>query len=246
MAAFFIPLLLLLVSRGTYDEADFHEHLGGSAGRALLYFLLAGLAIFILTIIWAKLYPVIILRRGADNVKVFLPSSEESINSLKRINRKQREEVNNREAIIEILTPVLEVKVKQSEYASEKELQEYIAKNIASFYFRGNRLHLVKGGVEYYAKDVGRIDILTKDEKGNFVIIETKLGRTADKTIGQVSRYMGWVDKHLNTGKKEVHGVIIGHTFDVKAKYATIYDNIHLVEYDLGLSLRNAGLEEMS
>ena len=48
-----------------------------------------------------------------------------------------------------------------------------------------------------YTTDVGYIDILAEDEKGNFVVIELKKGRQSDRAVGQLLRYMVWIKKNL-------------------------------------------------
>lgn len=125
-------------------------------------------------------------------------------------------------------------------FENERELQYYIAENISKFSFLGKQIKLYPNGVEYYIKDVGRIDILARDCDGDFVIIETKVNKVPDKTVGQISRYMGWVEANLNTGNNKVHGLIVGHKITKKLKYAvSLHDDIHLLKYSIGIKLRN-------
>lgn len=58
------------------------------------------------------------------------------------------------------------------------------------------------------------IDILARDENaGNHVVIELKKSQTSDDTIGQLTRYMGWVmDKK---GDENVRGIIISANYDM-------------------------------
>lgn len=124
----------------------------------------------------------------------------------------------------------------------EKDLQNRLADAArqGQLTLDGKMLRLYPNGVEYVVSDAnGRIDILLTDKDSNFYIIETKLNKVSDETIGQISRYMGWVKKNLNTKHKRVYGLIIGLKADQKLKYAASnYDDIFIFEYDLALRFR--------
>ena len=60
--------------------------------------------------------------------------------------------------------------------------------------------------MEYSIED-GRIDILAVDKNNRPVVIELKISRGRNRTIGQLLYYMGWVDAHL--GKGPCRGMII-------------------------------------
>jgi RecB family endonuclease NucS len=61
-------------------------------------------------------------------------------------------------------------------------------------------------GVEFPI-DGGRIDILAVDRNKQYVVIELKVSRGRNKTLGQLLHYMGWVDKNL--GKGTCRGIVI-------------------------------------
>ena len=84
-----------------------------------------------------------------------------------------------------------------------------------------------------YPTEVGPIDILTTDEKGDFYVFETKLSRGVDKALGQLLRYMGWVK--INIAKnKNVYGFIVANKMDEKIKYAVeMTPNVALCEYEM-------------
>ena len=49
-----------------------------------------------------------------------------------------------------------------------------------------------------YVTPVGRIDVLCRDRKRNFVVIELKRFRASTESIiDQITRYIGWVEQHL-------------------------------------------------
>jgi hypothetical protein len=93
-------------------------------------------------------------------------------------------------------------------FAQEADLRDFLAKN-PNRIEAGLTLYNEGGvsGVEYQISD-GRIDILAKDKNDRFVVIELKVGRGRNRTIGQLLYYMGWVDKHLADGKP-CRGMII-------------------------------------
>ena len=88
-----------------------------------------------------------------------------------------------------------------------------------------------------YPTEVGRIDILTTDEEDNFVVFELKLSRGADRALGQLLRYMGWVKKNL-AKDKNVKGIIVANKMDDKIKYAvSATTDITLYEYEMKFEL---------
>lgn len=124
----------------------------------------------------------------------------------------------------------------------ESHLRDFIAQNIEAIKVDDRSLKLYtdndgRDGVEY-PTDVGPIDILAIDEEGNFVVFELKLSRGADKAIGQLLRYMGWVKKNLAKDKK-VKGVIVAKSVDEKLRYAVaIIPDVTLFEYAVRFDLR--------
>jgi len=70
---------------------------------------------------------------------------------------------------------------------------------------------------EYDTKEVGKIDLLCKDRKGTHVVVELKKGRKSDEVVGQTLRYVGWVEKNLDS---KVRGIIIVNEPDPKLQYA--------------------------
>ena len=130
----------------------------------------------------------------------------------------------------------------------ESHLRDFIAQNIEAIKVNGHKLKLYidendREGIEY-PTDVGVIDILAVDEADNFVVFELKLSRGADKAIGQISRYMGWVK--LNLAKnKGVKGVIVAKNVDEKIKYAaSIIPEISLFEYELNFKIQEVNIDK--
>lgn len=90
-----------------------------------------------------------------------------------------------------------------------------------------------------YPTDVGRIDILARHRsKPEWLVIELKRNQTADATVGQVLRYMGWVRQHLAKPGDSVRGLIIARQVDHGLLYAlSAVPNIDLRRYEVTFSL---------
>ena len=106
----------------------------------------------------------------------------------------------------------------------EQQLEDFIISNWDSTSL-GNEYELIyEDGTlisQQYITPVGRMDILAKDKKtGSYVVIELKRNQTSDDTIGQITRYMGWVKQEL--GDDGVRGVIIAGSYDQRLDYARV------------------------
>jgi RecB family endonuclease NucS len=128
-----------------------------------------------------------------------------------------------------------------SQFAYESHLRDYLA----------NNLHQIEPGLQLYRDeedntitgvefDAGgrRIDILAVDVNNNPVVIELKVSRGYERTVGQLLRYKAWARDNLADGKK-VRGVIIAKTIspDLKLAASEIQD-IDVFEYELKLDLK--------
>ncbi len=72
-----------------------------------------------------------------------------------------------------------------------------------------------------YVTPVGRIDLLCRDHRGNYVVIELKRFRASTESIiDQVTRYMGWVQQHLTGSGEAVRGYIVVGKLDTKLEYS--------------------------
>jgi len=128
-----------------------------------------------------------------------------------------------------------------SEFAYESHLRDYLV----------NNLHQIEPGLKLYRDeedntitgvefDAGgrRIDILAVDKDNNPVVIELKVSRGYERTVGQLLRYKAWARDNLSDGKK-VRGVIIAKTIspDLRMAASEIQD-IDVFEYELKLDLK--------
>jgi RecB family endonuclease NucS len=130
--------------------------------------------------------------------------------------------------------------VSQGIFYLEKQLEDFIIHNWESTDLGEKYDLIVEEGVllsQQYRTGIGPIDILVKDKKtGSYVVIELKKNQTSDDTIGQVARYMGWIEEKL--GDPNVKGIIIAQGYDSKLEYALkrIADvEIYIYEVDFRL-----------
>ena len=125
----------------------------------------------------------------------------------------------------------------------EKQLEDFIIENWDQSEF-GKKYNLIEeDGVlksQQYPTDIGKIDILAMDKVSeDYVVIELKRNQTSDDTVGQIARYMGWVEEHLKC--ENVKGIIVCGKYDQKLDYARkrvknvevfLYQvNFNLIEY---------------
>jgi RecB family endonuclease NucS len=64
----------------------------------------------------------------------------------------------------------------------------------------------------------GRLDLLCRDARGNYVVVELKKTRGTDQVVGQLLRYMGWAKGEYPQAK--VRGIIIVDKKDDALRYA--------------------------
>ena len=131
-------------------------------------------------------------------------------------------------------------------FGLEHQLRDFLAQNLSSVDIAGSRLALFvdstgRDGIEYPTA-VGPIDILAVDEAGGFVVFELKRARTADKALGQLARYMGWV-RHTIGRQTAVRGVIVAKEIDQRTRYgASVIPGVSLFEYAVQFTVRPVGL----
>ena len=131
--------------------------------------------------------------------------------------------------------------ISQGLFYMEKQLEDFIISNWENTEF-GMKYELIyEDGVlvsQQYQTSIGKIDILAKDKiTKNHVVIELKKNQTSDDTIGQLSRYMGWVKEH----KKDdaVKGIIVAGKFDEKLRYAkTMVPNSEAFLYEIDFKIK--------
>ena len=111
-----------------------------------------------------------------------------------------------------------------AEFVLEAHLEEFLLGNWNMVNW-GRPLSLWQGTDEtsghQLSTPIGRLDLLCVDTSADaLVVVELKRGRPADRVIGQVARYMGWVRKHVATNGQSVEGIVVAHERDDRLRYA--------------------------
>lgn len=131
--------------------------------------------------------------------------------------------------------------VNQGRFYMEKQLEDFLIHNWEHTEL-GKQLDLIieDGDLvsQQYQTDIGPIDILAKDKKsGSYVVIELKRNQTSDDTVGQATRYMGWVREKLQDEK--VRAIIVAGSYDKRLDYALkMVPNIEVFLYEVSFKLR--------
>lgn len=122
----------------------------------------------------------------------------------------------------------------------ESQLEDFIIQNWNESEFGKKYDLIIEDGElqsQQYRTDIGPIDILAKDKvTDEYVVIELKRNQTGDQTIGQIARYMQWVEENLS---KNVKGVIVCGKWDEKLDYARKrMGDVEVLLYELNFSLK--------
>src|SRR5258708_5615994 len=124
-------------------------------------------------------------------------------------------------------------------FAYESHLRDYLAYNL-NVLEPSLRLYQEEDipGIEYPIRG-RRIDLLAVAQDGSLVVIELKVSRGHDRTIGQILTYMGWVRQDLADGKP-VRGMIIADTLSDELTTAAheAIANLRLFDYDISFHVR--------
>jgi restriction system protein len=132
-----------------------------------------------------------------------------------------------------------------SAFAMEKHLEDFLVQN----------WHHTELGKDYdiyeedgetvgqqYQTDTGPIDVLavSKDKK-TLLVVELKKGRASDVVVGQILRYMGYVNEELAEENQTVKGVIIALEDDQRIRRAlSVSPNISFYRYQVSFKLVKA------
>ena len=78
---------------------------------------------------------------------------------------------------------------------------------------------------------------ISKD-KQELLVVELKRGRASDAVVGQIQRYMGYVQEEIAEDHQRVHGVIIALDDDKRIRRALqIAQGIDIYRYEVKFNL---------
>jgi endonuclease len=124
-------------------------------------------------------------------------------------------------------------------FAYESDLKNFLSKN----------LHVLEAGLKLYEEEGitgvefpagGRfIDILALDHSGAYVVIELKVSRGYDRTVGQLRRYMGWVTLNHAAPGQAVRGIIVAREISQDLILACSgLSDVELFEYEMSVLVK--------
>ena len=127
----------------------------------------------------------------------------------------------------------------------EAHLEDFLVKNWAQTEFGKDYDIYEEDGEqvgEQYNTDTGPLDILavSKDKK-RLLVVELKKGRASDAVIGQILRYMGYVQEELAEEDQTVHGVVVALEDDQRIRRAlAVTPNVTFYRYQISFKLVKA------
>jgi restriction system protein len=127
-------------------------------------------------------------------------------------------------------------------FALEKHLENFLVENWRHTELGKDYSILEEEGDivgQQYPTDTGPIDILavSKDKK-RLLVVELKKGRASDAVVGQIARYMGYVQEELAEDGQIVEGVIIALEDDTRIRRAlSVMRGVRFYRYQINFKL---------
>lgn len=132
------------------------------------------------------------------------------------------------------------------EFAYENDLKNFLSRNLAVIE-SGLKLYQIEdiNGVEFPV-DGRFIDILAIDSSRNLVVIELKVSKGHERVIGQILRYMAWIQKNQAEPNQKVRGIIVAREISKDLKLACSYlPKVDLFEYQLSVTLNRIHIDHI-
>lgn len=130
-------------------------------------------------------------------------------------------------------------------FVMEKHLEDFLVANWASTEL-GHDYDIYQEDGELvgqqYPTDTGPLDILAiSKDKSQLLVVELKKGRASDAVVGQVLRYMGYVQQELAEPGQRVRGVIIALDDDQRIRRAlAVTPSVEFYRYQVSFKLLKA------
>lgn len=140
---------------------------------------------------------------------------------------------------IDINNDFEEIEISRTNFAYERDLQTTLCAQISDLFPGFKIFGEANAGVEYSIEG-RRLDVLLEhEESGDLLIVELKSGRADYKIFGQISMYIGIIQKKYPN--KSVKGVVIAGIIDDSLRQACeITDKISLKLYRMSIELEDA------
>ena len=126
-------------------------------------------------------------------------------------------------------------------FALEKHLEDFLVRNWPQTSL-GQHYDIYEEDGEsgqQFMTDTGPMDILAMSkDKTELLVVELKRGRASDAVVGQIQRYMGYVQAELCEPHQKVRGVIIALENDLRIQRAlSVAPNIDFYRYQIHFEL---------
>ncbi len=137
-----------------------------------------------------------------------------------------------------------EIESEGSRFGLERHLQEFMRDNWDHIDLGSEwKIYEEDGDPEAgfeYPCGIGRIDLLARHRtEPRWLVIELKRRQSSDQTVGQVLRYMGWVQEQMAEPGDAVEGLVVAHDGDESIRYALkVVPNVRLKLYEVKFQLR--------
>ncbi len=148
-------------------------------------------------------------------------------------------------AVLSPETPTATTNAKTTRFALERHLHDYMSDNwdtldLAQEWDIYTRDGEPEVGYEFHTP-IGRIDLLAKHKREpRWLVIELKREQSSDAVVGQVLRYIGWVQKHLIEDGETVEGLIVATEGDPQLHYAlTVVPSVSFQSYEVEFRLKS-------
>ncbi len=107
-----------------------------------------------------------------------------------------------------------------SERIKETEIQKIIVNNINGIDWKlGEEVKLIEG--QFDTKEAGKIDLLLEGES-NYYVVELKSGTASEAVIGQILRYIGYLQRTDYSRNKSIKGIVLAEGMDENLRNAII------------------------
>lgn len=121
--------------------------------------------------------------------------------------------VDTIEQLDTIKTKDIDLGVKRQQFSNEKLLEDELALRLESgFPVFGMNIHVYNHEGDFYGRqypfEIGRLDLLCEDDKGDLYIIELKKDSGYDDAYTQTARYLDWFEKSPIFKNKKIYGII--------------------------------------
>lgn len=137
--------------------------------------------------------------------------------------------------------------ISQGLFYMEKQLEDFLIQNWGQTELGKKYDLIIEDGElrsQQFRTDIGPIDILARDKSSkSYVVIELKKNQSSDDTVGQLTRYMGWVKKYKSDDG--VIGIIIAGQYDKRLEYAlSMVPNTEVFIYEVDFRLKKLNQDE--